>query len=277
MELLQATSGQHSRRREGSVLSLHLHWTPILTGQRINGSLNVQHESFVSRKHTNKADRITILKGYDDSKVAMEVLLENQRLDKHGRGATEINSERRSKHCPYRLLNVVFSEEFFDKFITSGDTLTRAELDDGRRVFCDNVAEAFNTSNAVFDRLLSEDSLFEGIDPHQVAVYSAAKLKSMWKDCNSRFAAAEGRCKLSGSHAQFWNYCQGGKVAMYVHLWCEQRGSGRKFCASCVYKENEDVESNELQSASGTTERQTYRKRQKKMKLVGVAWILLLT
>ncbi|KAF1781887.1 hypothetical protein GQ600_19479 [Phytophthora cactorum] len=46
---------------------------------------------------------------------------------------------RRLKHCPYRLLSVLFSEEFFDRFITSGDTLTLAELDDGGRVFWDNL------------------------------------------------------------------------------------------------------------------------------------------
>ncbi|KAG2802773.1 hypothetical protein PC119_g21209 [Phytophthora cactorum] len=151
--------------------------TPVHNGIAASNQWTAQQKA--GRKRTIPAPTLDAYTDWTTDQRKLELLLENQRLDKHGRGATEINSERRSKHCPYRLLNVVFSEEFFDKFITSGDTLTRAELDDGRRVFCDNVAEAFNTSNAVFDRLLSEDSLFE-----------------------------EGRCKLSGSHAQFWNYCQ---------------------------------------------------------------------
>ncbi|KAF1782387.1 hypothetical protein GQ600_18378 [Phytophthora cactorum] len=36
---------------------------------------------------------------------------------------------------------------------------------------------------------------------------------------------------------------------MYVHLWCEHRGSGREFSASCVYEDNEDDESRESQNS----------------------------
>ncbi|ETM53373.1 hypothetical protein L914_03139 [Phytophthora nicotianae] len=72
----------------------------------------------------------------------------------------------------------------------------------------------------------------------------------MRETCNARFSAAEGRCKLSGSHDEFWNFCQGDKVAMYVHLWCEQRRCGRKFCSTRIYEDNEDDESKEMQSAN---------------------------
>nr|KAE8921817.1 hypothetical protein PF009_g27911 [Phytophthora fragariae] len=84
-------------------------------------------------KNTNKSDRVTILRGYDDSRVSMELLLESQRLGKRGRSANEDTAERRSRHCLYRLLNILFSELFFARFITSGDSLTRRELDDGGR------------------------------------------------------------------------------------------------------------------------------------------------
>eukprot|EP00644_Phytophthora_capsici_P004054 jgi/Phyca11/108413/e_gw1.15.561.1 len=175
----------------------------------------------------------------------MELLLDRQRQVKRGRGPSEETTQRRSKHCLYRLLNVLFSKDFFEKFITSGDALTRRELDEGGREFWEQVAEAFSTINDDFDRLVSSDSLFEGIEPQLITAHSGAKLKSMWKECNARFAAAEGRCKLSGSHDEFWQFCQGDKVAMYVHLWCEERGSGREFCVTCVYQDNEDDESKE--------------------------------
>ncbi|KAF1780204.1 hypothetical protein GQ600_15783 [Phytophthora cactorum] len=38
-------------------------------------------------KNTNKADRVTILQGYDESRTAMELLLESQRLGKRTRDA----------------------------------------------------------------------------------------------------------------------------------------------------------------------------------------------
>ncbi|KAE8958822.1 hypothetical protein PR001_g30924 [Phytophthora rubi] len=48
---------------------------------------------------------------------------------------------------------------------------------------------------------------------------------------------------------------------MYVHLWCEQRGSGREFCSTRVYEDNEDDESKELQE--GAEKSKVNRKRRK--------------
>ncbi|EGZ29020.1 hypothetical protein PHYSODRAFT_294359 [Phytophthora sojae] len=151
-------------------------------------------------KNTSKADRVAILHGYDGSKKAIELLLEHQRATKRGRSEGKSSAERRSRHCLYRLLNVLFSEVFFVSFVSSGDTLTRRELDEGGRRFWEEIAEAFNTLNEDFDRLVSDDSLFEGIDPSQITTHSGSKLRDMWKECSSRFATAEGRCQLSGSH-----------------------------------------------------------------------------
>ncbi|KAG3016898.1 hypothetical protein PC120_g11350 [Phytophthora cactorum] len=136
--------------------------------------------------------------------------------------------ERRSRHCLFRLLNVLYSESCFERFISSGDVSTRRELDEEGRQFWEEVAEGYNTINEDFDQLV-------------------CKLKGMWKACSARFAAAEGRCKLSGSHDGFWDFCLGDKVAVYVHLWYEQRWSDRQFSASCVYEDNEDDKSRESQ------------------------------
>ncbi|KAG4249385.1 hypothetical protein PC116_g2937 [Phytophthora cactorum] len=136
--------------------------------------------------------------------------------------------ERRSRHCLFRLLNVLYSESCFERFISSGDVSTRRELDEEGRQFWEEVAEGYNTINEDFDQLVSDDSLFEGIEPYQITTHS-------------------GRCKLSGSHDGFWDFCLGDKVAVYVHLWYEQRGSGREFSASCVYEDNEDDKSRESQ------------------------------
>lgn len=47
---------------------------------------------------------------------------------------------------------------------------------------------------------------------------------------------------------------------MCVHLWCEARGSGREFCATCVYEEDEDDESNELHEDKRTPQKNQKRK-----------------
>ncbi|KAF1778091.1 hypothetical protein GQ600_21890 [Phytophthora cactorum] len=79
-------------------------------------------------KNTNKADRVTILRGYDESQ----------------------------------------------RFISSGDVSTRRELDEEGRQFWEEVAEGYNTINEDFDQLVSDDSLFEGIEPYQITTHSGA-------------------------------------------------------------------------------------------------------
>jgi hypothetical protein len=44
----------------------------------------------------------------------------------------------------FRLINVLFSHEFFERFIASGNQLTRKELDEGGTRFWESIAEAFN-------------------------------------------------------------------------------------------------------------------------------------
>lgn len=83
----------------------------------------------------------------------------------------------------------------------------------------------------------------------------------MWKEVHAAFAQAEARNQLSGSHAEFWNFCRGDKAVMYLNLWCDVRNAGREFCAGGVYEENEDDSTKEGTSAQATPPKN--RKRQK--------------
>ncbi|KAG2911101.1 hypothetical protein PC110_g9156 [Phytophthora cactorum] len=114
-------------------------------------------------KPTKKADRIAILSAYDDSKEGIVLLLENQRAGKRGTRTTDDTGTQLTPHYAFRLLNVLFSNDFFAQFISSEDQLTRKELDEGDRKFWDSVAEAFNTNNVNYDGLLSDDWLFDGM------------------------------------------------------------------------------------------------------------------
>lgn len=40
---------------------------------------------------------------------------------------------RRQMHCPFCLLNILFSDAFSEKFARLGDTASREELDAGKR------------------------------------------------------------------------------------------------------------------------------------------------
>ncbi|KUF85687.1 hypothetical protein AM588_10000983 [Phytophthora nicotianae] len=142
----------------------------------------------------------------------------------------------------FRLLNVLFSERFFHAFLTSGDQLSRRELDQGGSTFWENIATAFSEDNVEFDALISpDDPVFEDIRASQTVAHSAAKLHKMWREVSGNFARAEAGSKKSGEHGDdFWEYCGGRADVFYLHQWCNHRGAGREFCSANIYSDDED-------------------------------------
>ncbi|EEY66830.1 uncharacterized protein PITG_17398 [Phytophthora infestans T30-4] len=124
----------------------------------------------------------------------------------------------------FRLLNVLFSDRFFDTFLETGHQLRREELDQGGSTFWTDVATEFGSDNNEFDTLISDDEVFEGIDPSVVMAHSAAKLQRMWKEASSNFARAEAGSKVSGQNGQdFWDYCNGRTDVYYVDRRLDKR------------------------------------------------------
>ncbi|ETO60017.1 hypothetical protein F444_21719 [Phytophthora nicotianae P1976] len=58
----------------------------------------------------------------------------------------------------FRLLNV-FSERFYQAFLSSGNQLSRSELDQGGSTFWTDVAVEFNGMDIEFDLLISDDGV----------------------------------------------------------------------------------------------------------------------
>ncbi|ETO99464.1 hypothetical protein F441_23121, partial [Phytophthora nicotianae CJ01A1] len=167
-------------------------------------------------KNTNKEGRIALLNAYDNNKKAIRKRVQQQRSDAR-RGQQE--EEKRTKNCMFRLLNVLFSERFFHAFLTSGDQLSRRELDQGGSTFWENIATAFSEDNVEFDALISpNDPVFEDIRASQMVAHSAAKLHKMWREVSGNFARAEAGSKKSGEHGDdFWEYCGGRADVFYLH------------------------------------------------------------
>ncbi|ETN19805.1 hypothetical protein PPTG_04985 [Phytophthora nicotianae INRA-310] len=138
--------------------------------------------------NTRKQDRVELLKAWDSNKEAVQALVVRQR--KRSKGVSE-EEERRSAGCMFRLINVLFSDRFFDSFLTSGNLLPRDVLDDGGSTFWFDVANAFASDTTEYDTLISGDAVFEDIDTSSHMVHSAVKLKRMSKEVSSHFARAE--------------------------------------------------------------------------------------
>lgn len=99
--------------------------------------LECMARQFNLAKNTKKSVRVEILNSYDRNKDAVEMLVDNQRsqVRKPGRSGDDDEDDRRTPHCIIRLINVLFSDAYFNAFMSSGDRLTRPQLDEGGLAF----------------------------------------------------------------------------------------------------------------------------------------------
>jgi hypothetical protein len=133
---------------------------------------------------------------------------------------------RKEQQCTYRLMNILFSDDFADEFACIGNTAPRPLLDVGKAANEQSVWEkiqaAFVITKADYNILqFREDDVFgsETIYPGKIVSHDWKKLRSMWKSVNADYKAAATRYTQSGTHeCNFFNYCQGKKEAFCLRL-----------------------------------------------------------
>ena len=132
-------------------------------------------------------------------------------------------------------MNILFSDNFAERFAATGNAASRDLLDTGLagndQHFWQSVRSAFVSTapNAVFDELLfMDDPVFslqsDDIDPSKVVPHEWKKLRTIWKSTHSDYKAALTRFTVSGTHEnEFWNFCNGRLEAYYLHKWLALR------------------------------------------------------
>ncbi|KAF4133251.1 hypothetical protein GN958_ATG17597 [Phytophthora infestans] len=129
----------------------------------------------IVKGNLKKDERITILMHHD----MLQASIGSSTIDSTSVGA-------RTRHCMYRLLDLLFSDEFATRFSQSGDEPSRAALDTreviDRSCFWADVQTAFATTPSVTKAL------------------SAKKLFEMWKDVNKHYIVAEKKFTTSVQH-----------------------------------------------------------------------------
>ena len=135
----------------------------------------------VPRTHTS-LQRVELLQQYDRIKLGVEIGVIGE-------------GNRKTNHCVFRLLNVIFFYAFCDQFSEMGNIATRVELDrkysNSNTLLWKDITEQFlNTNSSEYDGLLSNNVRFEGIDPSKVAQHDSAKLYDMWKNTNTKYVEA---------------------------------------------------------------------------------------
>ncbi|GMF13297.1 unnamed protein product [Phytophthora lilii] len=137
-------------------------------------------------------------------------------------------STRKTKHCCFRLLNVLFSDRFVDQLGLMGARPTRRELDAGavrgRNSFWKDVAAEFIKELPEYGRLVTADSRFDGTDPSHIVPHAGEKLQQIWKEATTKFATAHARATQSGTHEpDFYDFCSGQLEPLYINAWLTVR------------------------------------------------------
>jgi hypothetical protein len=136
-------------------------------------------------------------------------------------------STRKEAQCPYRLMNILFSDDFAEDFSKIGNSPSRHTLDIGKAAydqgFWIRVATAYMTHKPEYDLLqFIEDDTFAfetTINPAKIVPHEWKKLRTIWKAVNADYKTAFDRFTQSGTHDDnFYNFCSGKKEAYYLRL-----------------------------------------------------------
>lgn len=105
---------------------------------------------------------------------------------------TTVAPTRKEIQCSFRLMNILFSDQFAERFAATGNVASRDLLDTGMaandQLFWQAIHAVFvsNTANPVFDQLLfTDDPVFslqaDDINLSKIVPHEWKKLRSIWK------------------------------------------------------------------------------------------------
>lgn len=223
------------------------------------------------RGMTNKKKAVLVgaLKEYDerDRRIIREGLVSTPRGRIRGKSAVNNSnsnkkapSTRKTKHCSFRLVNVLFNDDFAERFSKTDGSVTRAVLDEGAvngksRFWLDVQAAFVSENNEEYGRSLesnvSASTLFKeaDIDPSIVTPHDSSKLLDIWKELNAAYMESFHNFKVSGTHdSDFWNFCKGRMDVLYLYNWLQVKPGLTEFvrgrlpdAAALDFDENGDV------------------------------------
>ena len=178
---------------------------------------------------------------------------------------------RKTLHCAFRLMNVLFSDAFAGDFATIGDVATRESLDSGKagneQAFWEKVEVAFGTvcepPNVDFDQLhftIDDDAFFGTsghINPSIIVPHTWKKLRAIWKAVNSDYKAALSRFTVSGTHSSdFFSFCLGKLEPYYLRKHLEAKPQLNDMVAADLPDEcflSSEMNANEMSSKLTST------------------------
>jgi hypothetical protein len=131
---------------------------------------------------------------------------------------------RKEPQCPYRLLNVLFSDMFSEGLVQLRNVAYQFKLDAGKasknQLFWEGVQEAFTNNSELYNNLHFEDEVLSDLHHvkfKKIVCHDWKKLRMIWKNLNAEYKAALTRYTVSGAHSSnFYEFCRGRKDVYYL-------------------------------------------------------------
>ena len=171
------------------------------------------------------------------------------------------NVHRKTRHCPFRLLNVLFSDKFSDDFGRLGDVATASQLTEGdmkSKVFWTRVKEAFlDPDDSCRVLHFTNSEIHQGgidVNPSKIQQRNWEELLKIHHNVQKCWKEAVGGQTRSGMcDDHFCNFCGGFEDAHCLHKWLEiEPGLTDSMTATlppnCAVESNEEHVENFMQT-----------------------------
>ncbi|KAE9017128.1 hypothetical protein PR002_g13475 [Phytophthora rubi] len=232
-----ASAARDHLTRSGTIMDGHYAWEPYekLSQDLIRKECTLREIKLNTR--TNKADRIKCLRHYD--------ALVNKGEGSSAASTMASGNTRRTKHCMFRLTNVLLSKNMVTRLIeTTGKNFDRADLDDvqasQKALFWRDVAATYQMDDEEYSGLIADDADFDGIEPGTIVPHSAAMLEECWKELTSFYSIYEANFRLSGTNdREFKKFVHGKVDVLYLWYWTKIRPEVLNCARGGMYEEDE--------------------------------------
>lgn len=183
-------------------------------------------------RNAKKQDMVEYISKSYKNKRAYDALKSQQENSKPPPREGREKNVRKQIQCPFRLMNIIFSDDFIEDFATLGNVASRQLLDSGKagnqQHFWERVSSAFATPELAYGMLqFPDDDIMacnSHIDPSRIVPHDWTKLRAMWKSINADYKAALNKFTQSGTHSNdFYAFCNGKVETYYLRKHLELR------------------------------------------------------
>ncbi|KAL3661851.1 hypothetical protein V7S43_013145 [Phytophthora oleae] len=129
-------------------------------------------------------------------------------------------TETRTKHCGFKLVNVILNPALLPRMIEAGTVQSTGNAEvasDGRNKYWRDVAEAYASDDPQNIRIVGLPGRYEGIDPGRAHHHTPPQLCAIWRDLTTKYQDSYSRWKQLGTEkVGFAHFC-GDLAVLYLY------------------------------------------------------------